>query len=150
MALNIPVNLMATALPPTQAQTAPDATVNSTTLTSIQPASGGAASRGTASDGGAGSGANGSSAQQFQAVLRRAQSAPAQTTPDRAEPKSIVTAQTAPPQPKAAEQPAKAQTPQTEVTIRSELDRFAPPNPLPTAPILQLAASYAALTNQAA
>lgn len=65
---------------------------------------------------------------------------------DKAEPNSIVVAQTGAPNRAAPQSVAKAEQPMREVCPQSELDRFAPPNPLPTAPILQLAASYAALT----
>jgi|GEM_PF-3727250 len=60
---------------------------------------------------------------------------------DRAEPKSVVTAQTAPPQKQSPDRPEQAQ----EGAGRpSELDRYAPPDPLPTAPILLAASAYAA------
>lgn len=140
MALNIPVNLMNAAVPQIQSIGSQDAL----TITAIQPSAGSKGARGASSDGG---GMNrGSSAQQALLFPQRTTQAP-----DRATPKSVVTAQTQ----SSGQEPTgvttngaspKILTPETPP--QSELDRYAPPNPLPTAPILQFAASYAALTAQ--
>lgn len=153
MALNIPVNLMNTAAPPAQTTTVqPNAvqTNGSSAVVAVQPASASSNSRGTANDGG---GMHRNSAEQ-QALMFKARTtqAPAKA-PDRAAPNSIVTAQTR----SAAQEPsgraekaisAPEPAPAHTTPRQSELDRYAPPNPLPTAPILQLAASYAAMTKQ--
>ena len=141
MALNIPVNLMNTTVPPTQSADAK----NTANLTAIQPTAGNTDAtdaRGTASDG-----MNRGSSEQLALIFQQ------RTTqaPDKADPKSVVTAQTQsdgqePKQAVTEVELAKIPTPDTP--RQSELDRYAPPNPLPTAPILQLAASYAALTAQ--
>jgi hypothetical protein len=85
MAMNIPVNLMATAVPPTQVQTA--AAIESVTASMIQPAMGSAGARGATADGGAGSSAGkGQAEQRVKALMQHSSSASAAITPDRAEP----------------------------------------------------------------
>lgn len=142
MALNIPVNLMNTAAPPIQPSVANDE-ANTTAVTAVQPTSGSATTHDTASDGG---GMNRESAQQQALIFQQRATLKLATTPDKAEPKSIVAAQTGGTEPAQPAEQTKAKAP--DAPRQSELDRYAPPNPLPTAPILQLAASYAALTKQ--
>lgn len=147
MAMNIPVNLMATAVPPTQVQTA--AAIESVTASMIQPAMGSAGARGATADGGAGSSAGkGQAEQRVKALMQQSSSASAAITPDRAEPNSVVTAQASPASAQQKQPAEKASVPQVRQQPQSELDRYAPPNPLPTAPILQLAASYATLVER--
>ncbi|WP_298859823.1 hypothetical protein [uncultured Sulfitobacter sp.] len=141
MALNIPVNLMNTSAPPLQTATNSGAAIAA--VTTIQPTTSSAGSSGNAFDGG---GLNKGRSEQHALMLQQRTTQPATKTPTQAEPESIVAAQT---QPETALQQTATELPQTSkqnASRQSELDRYAPPNPLPTAPILQLAASYAALT----
>ncbi len=135
MALNIPVNLMNTVTPLSQP---PTAVGTEPSVAPIQPASGSADTRNNASDD------SGARSSEQQALLsKRMPSTGTADTPNRAEATSIVTAQVTPKgDPSKQEQPA--QTPKQASARQSEIDRYAPPDPLPTAPILQAAASYAA------
>ena len=148
MALNIPVNLMSTAIPPVQPTSAANSN-SEISIAAIQPATTGADARGAATDGG---GMNNSNAEQKALMFKQRTTQGAASTPDKAEPKSVVTAQTTPtsltPAASAPTQSVeKTKTPQAQnARPQSELDPYAPPNPLPTAPILELAASYAKLT----
>lgn len=82
--------------------------------------------------------------------MQRVQSDVLLNVPARAEPKSLVNAQTIPSPFVTVEPQPKSEQPAVLAKTASELDRYAPPNPLPTAPILKLAESYAALTHRAA
>ncbi|MEP1766877.1 MAG: hypothetical protein ABJJ53_09620 [Sulfitobacter sp.] len=111
MALNIPVNLMATVTPQAQPPTA----APQTEITAkVQPTSNGAETRHSGLE-------NSTSRErdwyESKSQIEVASVSMTEETPDTPEPSSITS---------------------------SELDRYAPPNPLPTAPILQAAASYAA------
>lgn len=143
MALNIPVNLMNTAAPPIQPNGPTNSASDSISINAVQPASASANARGAASDGG---GMNNNSAEQHALMFKQRMTQDPVPIPNKAEPKSVVVAQTGAPKRTAPQSVQKAEQPTREARPQSELDRFAPPNPLPTAPILQLAASYAALT----
>lgn len=140
MALNIPVNLMNTVASPNPVDGPNTVAVDTVTRNTVQPASAGSSTQDTTSDGG---GMNNESNEQ-QALMFKQRLL---NTPDKAASKSVVEAQTDQPKQSAEVFPAPVEhRPNIEDHPQSELDRFAPPNPLPTAPILQLAASYAALS----
>lgn len=144
MALNIPVNLMSTAAPALQTQTTSAATVDTA---AIQPAGAAADTRG-ASTGGGNSAGSGTGQQTFLAPRK----AP-QPKPDRAAPNSVVTAQAQSDLPAAqGAKPgmdiartkaftdsvaASAATNWQQMDRPKKVDRYAPPDPLPTAPILK-------------
>ncbi len=140
MALNIPVNLMSTAVPFTHSSSVADMAAAAASLT-VQPTSGGAG-MGSATSGG--TGGDGPSRGETAAFLRDSGTPALQS--DRAEAQSIVTAKIGP-TPK-TDQASAQQTPAAPSLRASEIDRYAPPDPLPTAPILQAAASYAAAAAQ--
>jgi hypothetical protein len=138
MALNIPVNLMNVVVPVSQSPAE-----SSGGIAAIQPAAGSAANRNTSADSGSGFGAgNGGTDQQVLMSKLRATLAKT-TTPDRAEPKSIVAAQTAPVAKESGTTPSQKTQSTSEPRV-SELDRYAPPDPLPTAPILLAPSFYTA------
>ncbi len=143
MALNIPVNLMNTAAPPIQPSGPTNSASYSISINAAQPASASANARSAASDG---AGMNNSSTEQQALMFKQRMTQDPVPLPDNAEPKSVAVAQTGAPNCAAPQSVEKVEQPMREVRPQSELDRFAPPNPLPTAPILQLAAPYAALT----
>lgn len=134
MALNIPVNLMNA----TASVSQPTTTTETIDMTqTVQPASAGTGARNAASGGGGGYATADDSLPSKTFFAKRAGT----VTPDKAEPKSVVTAQTA-----STDKPTLPQTSQATQSDPpvSELDRYAPPDPLPTAPILQAASNYAA------
>ena len=145
MALNIPVNLMNTAAPPIQSSATSDAANSTNTVTTIQPTSSSASTCDTGAEGG---GMNRESAQQKALMIQQRVTLRLPAAPDKAEPKSVVAAQADRAKPEQPIEKAETLTKTPDGLRQSELDRYAPPNPLPTAPILQLAASYAALTKQ--
>jgi hypothetical protein len=147
MALNIPVNLMSTAAYITQTHavaSAADATV-------IRPASDSGGSRDTSADGGGGSTEQANKVRR--ALLSKRLAGPVNApvpAPDKAEARSVVTAQGTPSMPAlVTRDPLNAGGSNTasgvpETPHQSEMDRYAPPDPLPTAPILLAASAYAA------
>jgi len=160
MALNIPINLMSVAASPAQHTTYRADPITGTGASgAIQPAASSAGARGASTDGSNGYG-QGPAGQQALAAKNRQhmKAAEDKPPPDRAEPKSIVTAQlenlpgatlvafgadTERDQPeKSPEIASDIVAPEAAPRRQSELDRFAPPDPLPTAPILLAAESY--------
>jgi hypothetical protein len=137
MALNIPVNLMSTLAQPALISSGTSAAPQAEGVGAVAPMKSTSHSRDSAS--GAGTGQDSNSQQMLMAHMRMTLS-----VPDRAEPNSIVTALTASPQPTPVRTERSQTTSNTEGARPRELDRYAPPDPLPTAPILQAAASYAA------
>lgn len=149
MALGLPINLMSVAAPPTQSTSAPAVTDS----TAVQPAK----STGDTQDTSAGdsnSNTGNGSAQQQAFPARTA----TQAKPDRAAPNSVVSAQAQSDQDAtlaAARRQAErgvdiartkalidsvAATPATGSALLerpNKVDRYAPPDPLPTAPILK-------------
>lgn len=148
MALNIPVNLMAGIGAPTPSQTASDTSSTTDSMTAIQPAFAGADARGATADGESNFGD--SRQQTSQRLMQRMQGDILLEAPARAEPKSVVNAQTVSSPFVTVEPQQKSEQPAVLAKTGSELERYAPPTPLPTAPILKLAESYAALTRRAA
>ncbi len=148
MALNIPINLMAGTVAPIPSPTASDTSSETDSVAAIQPASTSADARGATADGGLNS--RGGSNQASQILMQRFQGGSLQDAPTRAEPKSVVAAQTTPSLLVTTEPAPKTAQPAALTRTGAELDRYAPPNPLPTAPILKLAESYATLTRRAA
>lgn len=147
MAYTMPVNLMTTAAPATAAQSNLSGIANINAQTAVQPAPASTGSQSAASDHNTGGQA---SNQQQALIYKRATLTSAQL--NKAEPQSVVTAQSA----TAAQQTALKQEPnaalekamvdslaatQPETAGQSErvekLDRYAPPDPLPTAPVLK-------------
>lgn len=173
MAVNLPINLMSKAAPPLQSQHLSGP--SETGVTAVQPTAASAATRDASSGDTNG---QGSSQQQALTAKRPVPPPPSQATPDNADAKSVVTAQTqnAPDDGLAAARrfaEANQQSARTEALIQSisvapkapalvaekketdapkaqasELDRFAPPDPLPTAPILKAADSYKGASNR--
>lgn len=142
MALNIPVNLMNVLSTTTQ----PTQNNEMATVASVQPAKAGEGTQNAASHGNSGDSADRGGTAQFAAMLKKSSMASRTPLPDRAEPRSIVTAQGNP-----SEQTEDQSVPAPAAEVEdisshrmSELDRYAPPDPLPTAPILRAATSYAA------
>jgi hypothetical protein len=140
MALNIPVNLMSTVAPPTQAQSA-SSTADTGDANIIQPAAKSADTRGASTGSGSNAGyGNG----HHKASIPR---------PEGAEPKSVVSAQAQAASGNQADTTketaigrakaliasvAAAPASRDELADRpSKVDRYAPPDPLPTAPILK-------------
>lgn len=181
MALNIPVNLMSVAIPPPQSSApAPtDAAVGG--ATAVQAATASTNSSSAFTNNGNGQGPSG---QQAQTSKQSSASQPAKVAPDKANAKSVVTAQiekrsadavgglttarrTAEANQAAARTDAMLKTigdapKETSITLekpeqdeaptekrQSEIDRYAPPDPLPTAPILKAAESYSAASKRA-
>jgi hypothetical protein len=141
MALNIPVNLMNKLAYVTQVQS----TLTAADTTIVQPTPAGAGAYNSAANGGGNSAGRDNTAQ-TQRLSARAPAPNGDVMPDRAEPKSVVTAQGTPSMPlvlshRSSATPAPSDTPERRL---SELDRYAPPDPLPTAPILRAASAYAA------
>lgn len=147
MAYTMPVNLMTTAAPATAAHSNLSGIADVNAQTAVQPAPASTGSQSAASDHNTG----GQASSQQQALLHQSASLTS-AQPDKAESQSIVTAQsTTAAQPAAANQehsPAleKAMVDglaatQPESAMQSErvekLDRYAPPDPLPTAPVLK-------------
>ncbi|MGJ8597286.1 hypothetical protein [Sulfitobacter sp.] len=143
MALNIPVNLMNTAAPPIQSTGTGTLATDTVSVSAVQPTSAGANTRGTTADGG---GLNKGSAEQQALIFKQRAAHSDVKSPDKAEPKSVIAAQTQTDQPVRLTAEGAPANPAPIGPRQSELDRYAPPNPLPTAPILQFAASYAAIT----
>jgi hypothetical protein len=142
MALNIPVNLMSTAVPNNHASG--PAETGTAAAGMVAPTAASARAGDTSPRSGGGEFGQGGADRQMLMAKLRSTLAVAQR-PDGAEPTSILTAQTAPAKEQAPGGPAQT----SEAAPRSsELDRYAPPDPLPTAPILLAAAAYAARRSQ--
>lgn len=148
MAFNIPVNLMASLVASAPSPTASDTSSTASSVAAIQPASAAASARGATGDGRSNSTA--SERKTSQMFMQRVQSGVLQDAPTHAEPKSVVYAQAKRSPLVMVETQPKTEEAAVRTMTGSELDRYAPPNPLPTAPILKLAESYAALTRRAA
>jgi hypothetical protein len=142
MALNILVNLMNTAAHMTQMQAV--ANTGAADTTAIRPASGSSGSRATSSGGGGDNNTSQGSSAQFALVSKRLSGMTALPAPDRAEAKSVVTAQGTPSMPVLTTPEDRGSRLDTVTPRLTELDRYAPPDPLPTSPILQAASAYAA------
>ena len=141
MALNISVNLMSTVSPPKQAQSTANIAAAGADVNAIQPAGASADTRGAST----GSGADTGHGSAYQKSAKR--------QPDSAEPKSVIRAQAqadADSRTSAAREMdivrnkalidgiAATHTPVDELSERpNKVDRYAPPDPLPTAPILK-------------
>jgi hypothetical protein len=146
MALNIPINLMSTGSPPAPSQSAdgPTSAVQSASALTAAPTSGSGSA--AANDNNSGQ----ASSQQQAATLKR---------PTRAEPNSVLSAQTnepakgnssagaASPSVERAQDAVRAKALLDAVAVTpaeadglmdrpKQVDRYAPPDPLPTAPIL--------------
>ncbi|MEH6646610.1 hypothetical protein [Sulfitobacter sp.] len=141
MALNIPVNLMSTIAPPTQAQSASNTAETGGDTNTIQPVAKSGNTRGasTGSDSNAGYG-----------TAYHKASIP---KPEGAEPKSVVSAQAQAASGNQIDTAKETDIARTKALIASvaaapatlneladrpnKVDRYAPPDPLPTAPILK-------------
>lgn len=163
MALNIPVNLMSTSAPPAAAVstvgTSEAGPPTSAPTNTVQPTSESANSQASAED--ANTGGQASTEQEAQ-TNKRPMSGPPSSSPDNAQTQSIVAAQTTNvadsinaeglSQARAATEPnqqdartkaliqsisATASLPSAVLERTDKVDRYAPPDPLPTAPILK-------------
>lgn len=141
MALNIPFNLASIAAAQSQQQGMAAGAASAAKTATVQPAASGADTRGAASDG---EHSKGQGAGQHWLQLAKPRTS-MMATPDRAAPTSIVSAQTQDQHNKAALQSgpkydsaATSSAASDSTTHRPDrVDRYAPPDPLPTAPILK-------------
>lgn len=180
MALNIPVNLMSVAIPPPQQSVSAPADTAVSSAAAVQPAAASSNTSNTFTNNGNGQGASG---QQAQTAKQSAAPQPSRAAPDKAEAKSVVTAQIgnspfsedgglsaarraaeanqATARTDALVKSIGAAPKETSITLekpeqeeaptakrQSEIDRYAPPDPLPTAPILKAAESYSAVSKR--
>lgn len=153
MALNIPVNLMGGATPPPQSQPSGEASSDSSADNTVQPTQESASSNGAATNDN--SNGKGSSEQQAQTTRPRTTATNTPSDPSNADPTSIVSAQSADEQLATARRSAEyaqnvartkamiesvAATPAANSALLDQpqkVDRYAPPDPLPTAKILK-------------
>ncbi len=147
MALNIPFNLASITTLQSQPNSMAAIVASAAKVTTVQPAGSGADTRGATSDGAGDRGQSGGTHWLQMSKPRT----PMMVKPDRATPTSVVNAQTqgghsAEIAQARATFDSAATAPATNESIEdrpNKVDRYAPPDPLPTAPILKHRAAAA-------